>query len=76
MKIEFFCKTATGQLSGVSLTALHSSVTHDTSLAFLFTKEDVSRADFTIASNGLVDNVIKDELYSVITSLETQFSLE
>ena len=68
--------SVTGQLSGVSLTALHSSVTHDTSLAFPFTKEDVSRADFTIASNGLVDNVIKDELYSVITSLETQFSLE
>ena len=65
-----------GQLAGVSLTNLYSSVTPDVSMTFPFTKEDVSRADFTIASNGQVDNVIKDELYSVITCLETQFSLE
>ena len=65
-----------GQLAGVSLTNLYSSVTPDVSMTFPFTKEDVSRADFAIASNGQVDNVIKDELYSVITCLETQFSLE
>ena len=68
--------SVTGQLSGVSLTSLYSSVKPDMSHAVPFTKEDVSRADFSISSNGLVDAVVKDELYAVITSLETQFDLE
>ena len=73
---SFSVHSVTGQLSGVSLTALYSSATPDMSMAIPFTKEDVSRADFMIASNGLVDYVVKDELYSVITSLETKFDLE
>ena len=68
--------SVTGKLSGVSLASLYSSVKPDMSHAVPFTKEHVSRSDFSITSNGLVDAVAKDELYAVITSLETEFDLE
>ena len=68
--------SVTGKLSGVTLSSLCSSVTPNMSRAVPYTKEDVSRADFRISSNGLVDAVAKDEVYAIITSLETKFDLE
>ena len=65
--------SVTGRVSGISLSA--SAIPFQCP-APAYTKENVSRADFTIASNGFVDTLVKDELYATITALETQFDLE
>ena len=68
--------SVTGRVSGISLSALYASAIPFQCPAPAYTKENVSRADFTIASNGFVDTLVKDELYATITALETQFDLE